>query len=109
MCQQSSGHQPKNPPLIKPRPPTGGSSGQNYNIGICVKCGKPITHENIGKGCEIECPICEYDIRECQCMFTGSCHPDRSEREKYVFDHLYLYTKSQIDHLIDLQRKMKGA
>lgn len=51
----------------------------------------------------IKCPICNYRIEHCQCRFSGSAHPDRSKREKVVFDHLYLFNKEQIEHLIKLQ------
>jgi len=37
-------------------------------------------------------------------MFGGSAHPDRSKRRQVVFDHLYLFTKKQIKHLIALER-----
>lgn len=54
---------------------------------------------------EVEtCPICEYKLEHCQCLFCGSAHPDRSKRRRVVFDHLYLFSDTQIKHLIDLQR-----
>lgn len=51
-----------------------------------------------------KCPICNYDLEHCQCLFGGSAHPDRSKRRRVVFDHLYLFSDTQIKHLIDLQR-----
>lgn len=51
-----------------------------------------------------KCPICGYELKDCQCLFSGSAHPDRSIREEVVYDHLYLFTPKQIQHLIDLQR-----
>lgn len=54
---------------------------------------------------EVEtCPICEYQLGHCQCLFCGSAHPDRSKRRRVVFDHLYLFSDTQVKHLIDLQR-----
>lgn len=52
----------------------------------------------------MKCPICNYEIKDCQCTFNGSTHPDRSKRKTVVFDHLYLFEPEQIKHLIDLQR-----
>ena len=52
----------------------------------------------------MKCPICNYEIKECQCVFGGTAHPDRSKRKIVVFDHLYLFEKEQIEHLINLQR-----
>ena len=49
------------------------------------------------------CPICNYELKSCQCLFGGSCHPDRSKRKSVVFDHLYLFSKKQIKHLIGLE------
>ena len=53
---------------------------------------------------EAKCPICNYRISHCQCTFAGSGHPDRSKRRAVVFDHLYLFSKEQIEHLIKLQK-----
>ena len=50
------------------------------------------------------CPICNYELGNCQCRFGGSAHPDRSKRRTVVFDHLYLFGKKQINHLISLER-----
>lgn len=49
------------------------------------------------------CPICDYELNHCQCLFGGSCHPDRSKRKEVVFGHLYLFSKKQIKHLIGLE------
>ena len=51
-----------------------------------------------------KCPICDYELKHCQCRFGGSAHPDRSKRMTVVFDHLYLFSKRQIKHLIGLER-----
>ena len=51
-----------------------------------------------------KCPICDYEIRHCQCRFGGSAHPDRSKQREVVLDHLYLLTPRQIEHVIDLER-----
>lgn len=56
-----------------------------------------------------KCPICKYDISMCQCMFGGSCHPDRSKRRTVVIDHLYLLSPKQIEHIINLQRKWQTS
>lgn len=56
------------------------------------------------KSNEEKCPICKYDISVCQCMFGGSAHPDRSKRREVVLDHLYLFSQTQIKHIISLQR-----
>lgn len=50
-----------------------------------------------------KCPICDYPLAHCQCIFAGKAHPDKRERRKVVFDHLYLFTPAQIQHLIALQ------
>ena len=49
------------------------------------------------------CPICEYEIQECQCIFGGSAHPNRANRSKVVKDHLYMLSPKQIGHLIALE------
>lgn len=50
------------------------------------------------------CPICDYELGSCQCKFGGTAHPDRSKRRSVVFDHLYLFSKKQIEHLINLEK-----
>lgn len=59
------------------------------------------------EGCTDEtiCPICKYNVSRCQCMFSGSCHPDRSKVRTVVTDHLYLLSPEQLEHVIDLQRR----
>lgn len=52
-----------------------------------------------------KCPICEYQLDQCQCYFAGSGHPDRSKRRKVVFDHLYLLSLSQLMHVVELERR----
>ena len=49
------------------------------------------------------CPICEYPFEHCQCRFGGSAHPNRSDRARVVFDHLYLLTAGQLDHVMNVQ------
>lgn len=51
-----------------------------------------------------KCPICEYNINMCQCLFGGSCHPDRGKRISVVTDHLYLFSKKQVEHVLNLQK-----
>lgn len=50
------------------------------------------------------CPICQYYISECQCLFGGSGHPDRSKRRDVVIEHLYLLSPKQVEHVIELER-----
>ncbi len=50
-----------------------------------------------------KCPICEYSINMCQCLFGGNWHPDRSKRISVVTDHLYLFSKKQVEHVMKLQ------
>lgn len=49
------------------------------------------------------CPICKYLFEDCQCFYCGNAHPDRSERQRVVFDHLYLFDRAQIRHIRKLQ------
>lgn len=51
-----------------------------------------------------KCPICGYNINECQCIYGNYGHPDRSMRRAVVMDHLYLFSSAQVQHLINLQR-----
>ena len=57
----------------------------------------------IGRLHREKCPICEYELQECQCIFGGSAHPDRSRRKRIVKDHLELLSPKQIGHLIQLE------
>lgn len=52
----------------------------------------------------IKCPICGYSIDECQCLFSGNAHPDRSKRIFVVMEHLYLFSPEQIQHILELQK-----
>ena len=52
----------------------------------------------------MKCPICDYDIEYCQCMFSGSAHPDRYKKREVVLDHLYLFEPEQVRHIIDLEK-----
>ena len=58
---------------------------------------------------EVRCPICEYRLKDCQCLYSGSCHPDRSKREEVVLHHLYLLTPEQIDHIKTLQKAQRSS
>lgn len=49
------------------------------------------------------CPICEYEMQHCQCVFSGSAHPDRVRRQRIVKDHLELLSPKQVAHLIALE------
>lgn len=51
-----------------------------------------------------KCPICNYNLNNCQCRFGGSAHPDRNKEREVVLDHLYLLSKRQIKHIINLQK-----
>lgn len=57
----------------------------------------------------IKCPICGYKLSNCQCLFGGSAHPDRSKKMEVVKDHLYLLNSVQINHLIWLESKWKTS
>lgn len=49
------------------------------------------------------CPICEYELQECQCIFCGKAHPDRERRKRIVKDHLEMLSPKQVGHLIALE------
>lgn len=51
-----------------------------------------------------KCPICDYEIPHCQCTFAGSAHPNRSKRREVVLEHLYLLSKEQVEHVINLEK-----
>lgn len=46
----------------------------------------------------IKCPICDYEVNMCQCLFAGDCHPDRTKNREVVLDNLHLLTDEQIRH-----------
>ena len=50
-----------------------------------------------------ECPICEYEMNHCQCIFSGDAHPNTEIRKKIVKDHLELLSPKQIGHLVALE------
>lgn len=52
----------------------------------------------------MKCPICNYDIEHCQCRFGRSAHPNRSKRKSVVLDHLYLFSKEQVEHILKLEK-----
>ena len=51
-----------------------------------------------------KCPICNYPMDMCQCLYGGSCHPDRDKEREVVLSHLYLLSKMQIRHIVCLQK-----
>ena len=53
---------------------------------------------------KVKCPICNYELNYCQCLFGGHGHPDRSKRKEVVFHHLYLFSEEQVKHLINLEK-----
>ena len=69
-------------------------------------------HEALAQIAEMEsdtetnekCPICEYAISGCQCLYSGSAHPDRNDKRRVVFDHLYLLSPMQLQHVISLEK-----
>lgn len=54
-----------------------------------------------------KCPICGYRLEECQCLYSGSCHPDRSKREEVVLHNLYLLSQEQLKHIISVQKAQR--
>ena len=87
--------------------------GNFYNAVVRVRDGRlkkwTILDRDYKKRTEEKCPICKYNISRCQCMFGGSCHPNRSKRCEVVIDHLYLLSPKQIEHIITLQRKWQTS
>ena len=65
--------------------------------------------ERNDKAEEEYCPICKYKISQCQCVFGGSAHPDRSKRRDVVKDHLYLLSPTQLKHLIELEEFLRTS
>ena len=51
-----------------------------------------------------KCPICEYKISGCQCLYSGSAHPDRHDKRRVVLDHLYMLSTEQVKHIISLEK-----
>ena len=52
-----------------------------------------------------KCPICEYQLDQCQCLYAGNAHPDRSKRIRVILDHLFILSESQLRHVIELERQ----
>ena len=50
------------------------------------------------------CPICKYEFKHCQCPYGGKAHPNRSVRARVVFEHIYLLSDEQIEHLKKVQK-----
>jgi hypothetical protein len=42
-------------------------------------------------------------MQHCQCIFSGSAHPDRSVRIRVVKDHMHLLSLKQVAHVIALE------
>lgn len=59
--------------------------------------------EAVGVHLMDKCPICKYPIHDCQCLFGGTAHPDRSKRLQVVLDHLYLLSPEQLQHVVELE------
>ena len=55
------------------------------------------------------CPICGYSFGECQCIYGGSGHPNRSKRREVVLDHLYLLNDRQLKHVINLEKSWRTS
>lgn len=51
-----------------------------------------------------KCPICDYSINLCQCKFAGSAHPDRSKQLEVALEHLYLFNRKQLKHILKLEK-----
>lgn len=51
-----------------------------------------------------KCPICNYSIEHCQCLYGGSAHPDSYKRLQVVLDHLYLFSDEQLEHIKNLEK-----
>ena len=52
---------------------------------------------------ETICPLCKCTLKNCQCLYTGSAHTDKQKIYEVVRDHLYLLSKEQLTHIIELQ------
>lgn len=55
------------------------------------------------------CPVCKYELETCQCLYSGSAHPDRHKRYEVVIDNLYLLTETQLQHIIFLQQFWRAS
>ena len=58
---------------------------------------------------KVLCPICGYQLGQCQCPFGGSAHPDRSKKREVVLDHLYLLSTEQLAHVISLEKRWQTS
>lgn len=52
-----------------------------------------------------KCPICGCEMEHCQCLFSGSAHPDRWNARRVVLDHLYLLSPAQLKHVAWLEEQ----
>lgn len=50
-----------------------------------------------------KCPICDYPLNHCQCLYDGNAHPDHNKKREVVLDHLYLLSEAQLRHIIKLE------
>ena len=57
----------------------------------------------VGNVHQEKCPICEYPMQHCQCIFSGKAHPNRGRRIRIVKDHLEMLSPKQVAHLITLE------
>ena len=80
-----------------------------WTEGGYIRIGK-LLFIQIGKSEEVEkmskerCPICGYELSECQCIFGGNWHPDRTKEKEVTLHHLHLLTEAQIKHVISLEK-----
>lgn len=56
-----------------------------------------------GKVHDEYCPICEYELQQCQCIYGGPAHPDRGRRRDIVLHHLDMLSVKQIGHIVALE------
>ena len=71
--------------------------GAEQLLNLKYRIAKMILHRH-------KCPICNYPMDVCQCLYSGSCHPDRKKEREVVLDHLYLLDKMQVRHIIALEK-----
>lgn len=72
-----------------------------YNVNLALA---QIAEMESAEKSDEKCPICEYAISGCQCIYSGSAHPDRHDKKRVVIDHLYLLSPTQVQHVISLEK-----
>lgn len=86
-------------------------SGSDTELAKKIKniLGMPYASENANSSNDekLRCPICEYPLEYCQCLFGGECHPNRDKRQEVVMQHLYLFSDEQIKHIQKLEKAWK--